>query len=120
MFDFYLQPHRPLQGTAKPCHYVVLHDEVFTTELKKLPNSGINLADFVQDITFKLCYLWQVSTTAVSVVPPAFYADRLCDRLQRWFAHHFDSAQSTAGSDDGGPPTDLAIHPNLRDSMFYV
>ena len=30
-WDFYLQAHAAIKGTAKPCHYVVLHDEVFNS-----------------------------------------------------------------------------------------
>jgi hypothetical protein len=26
-FDLYLQPHKALQGTAKPCHYIVIKNE---------------------------------------------------------------------------------------------
>ena len=28
IWDFYLQPHKVLQGTAKPAHYVVLKNEI--------------------------------------------------------------------------------------------
>ena len=26
-WDFYVQPHKALQGTARPIHYIVLYDE---------------------------------------------------------------------------------------------
>lgn len=28
LWDFYLQPHRALQGTAKPAHYIVIKNEI--------------------------------------------------------------------------------------------
>ena len=27
-YDFFLQPHHALKGTARPIHYVVVHDEI--------------------------------------------------------------------------------------------
>lgn len=37
-------------------------------------------ADEAQGITHNLCYLYGRATKAVSIVPPAYYADILCER----------------------------------------
>jgi hypothetical protein len=28
-FDFFLQSHAAVQGTARPAHYIVVHDDIF-------------------------------------------------------------------------------------------
>ncbi|KAH9866106.1 hypothetical protein J1614_008670 [Plenodomus biglobosus] len=66
--DFYLQSHDGLKGTAKPAHYFVLVNEM-----------GIKDTDF-QEFTHKLCYTYVRATRGVSYAPPAYYADRLCER----------------------------------------
>ncbi|RUP51640.1 Piwi domain-containing protein [Jimgerdemannia flammicorona] len=69
-FDFYLLSHPGLQGTSRPCHYHVLHDENNFT------------ADALQELTYKLCYLYGRATRAVSIVPPAYYADLVATRAR--------------------------------------
>ena len=67
-FDFYLQSHRALQGTAKPCHYFVIEN-------------GMGLsADQLQRITFNLCWTFATALTPISYASPAYYADRLASR----------------------------------------
>lgn len=67
----------PLQ--AKPAHYVVIHDEL------KLG------ANELQGITHRLCYLFGRATRAVSVCPPAYYADILCERGRCYIAKYINS-----------------------------
>ena len=77
-FDFYLQSHCPLQGSAKPTYYFVVEN-------------GMNFtADQLQDLTNALCYTFQHSTNAVSYVPPAYYADKLCERAALYLKPFFD------------------------------
>lgn len=76
--DFYLQSHHGLKGTAIPTHYMVIANEM-------------NLKDTdLQELTYKLCYTYARATLGVSYPPPAYYADRLCDRgrayLRNWFS----------------------------------
>ncbi|KAK6429035.1 hypothetical protein LTR95_014820 [Oleoguttula sp. CCFEE 5521] len=70
--DFYLQSHKPLQGTGRPAHYFVL-------------TNHMNLdSDELQGITHALCYVYARATRGVSYCSPAYYADRLCDRGRAW------------------------------------
>lgn len=126
-WDFFLQAHNALQGTARPAHYFVVLDEIFTKRPVKAPFT--NPADVFEDLTHNMCYLFGRATKAVSLCPPAYYADLVCERARCYLAGHFDlatpamtPAQSEAG--DGGPEKaeqdDITVHPNLRDTMFYI
>lgn len=71
--DFYLASHPGLQGTSKPTHYHVLFDENSFT------------ADGLQELTYRLCYLYCRATRAVSVCPPAYYAHLVAARARFHF-----------------------------------
>ncbi|KAJ3011116.1 hypothetical protein HKX48_007014 [Thoreauomyces humboldtii] len=86
-FDFYLASHPGLQGTSKPTHYHVLHDENSFT------------SDGLQELTYRLCYLYCRATRAVSVVPPAYYAHLVAARAR----YHFQDAMH----EDMPPPPPL-------------
>ncbi|KAH9987974.1 Piwi-domain-containing protein [Russula vinacea] len=91
-FDFYLQAHAGLQGTVKPTHYVVIYDESALT------------ADMVQQGVHAASYLYARATKAVSLVPPAYYADIVCEQARFWI-HGFlnqGGGSDTASSADGG------------------
>lgn len=128
-WDFYLQAHSALQGTARPAHYFTVWDEIF---YPMHPNvqTGINAADKLQDLTHKMCYLFGRATKAVSVCPPAYYADLVCTRARCYMSDLFDPTPTTtpsgsvvAGGDSGGHvPTEnhATIHPSVKDTMFYI
>lgn len=80
-FDFFLISHDALQGTALPTHYTVLVNDIgfYATQ--------------IQDLTHKLCYTYQRSTTSVSYVPPAYYADHLCERGRCYLIEFYDGAE---------------------------
>ncbi|BEI84075.1 hypothetical protein CcaverHIS002_0406790 [Cutaneotrichosporon cavernicola] len=88
-FDFYLQAHAGLQGTARPTHYIVLIDE-----------NGFN-ADKMQNLCNRLCYTYARATRAVSIVPVAYYADIIANQC-RFLAYTDDSQE---GSHSGPPKT---------------
>ncbi|KAF2648957.1 Piwi-domain-containing protein [Lophiostoma macrostomum CBS 122681] len=72
-FDFFLQSHTPVKGTAKPTYYCVLQNEMqFSPKI-------------LQDFTNALCYTYVRTCLPVSYVPPVYYADRLCDRARAYF-----------------------------------
>ncbi|KAI9203830.1 Piwi domain-containing protein [Polychytrium aggregatum] len=69
-FDFYLCSHPGLQGTSKPTHYHVLYDE------------NRFFPDALQELTYRLCYLYCRATRSVSVCPPAYYAHLVAARAR--------------------------------------
>ena len=127
-FDFYLQAHAGLLGSAKSTHYVVLYDE-----------SGLG-ADDMQQGVYSASYLYARATKAVSLVPPALYADILCERARYWIHELLAEGNSGVTSPITSPSLSPSrhktaedrvfeaaqhawgdgLHPNLRDSMFYL
>ncbi|KAL9559376.1 hypothetical protein MBANPS3_000450 [Mucor bainieri] len=69
-FDFFLQSHNAIKGTARPAHYHVIHDDHRFT------------ADALQQLTYNLCYVYGRATRAVSIVPAAYYADLVAARAR--------------------------------------
>ncbi|KAH6960072.1 ribonuclease H-like domain-containing protein, partial [Ilyonectria sp. MPI-CAGE-AT-0026] len=79
-WDFFLQAHAAIQGTARPGHYVVVLDEIFRARyVKTLPPEFNNVADVLEDLTQSLCYVYGRTTKAVSLCTPAYYADIVCE-----------------------------------------
>ena len=126
-WDFFLQSHTALQGTARPAHYYIILDEIFTK--RKVPPPFQNVADVLEDLTHTMCYLFGRATKAVSICPPAYYADLVCERARCYLSGLFDGitpsgtpAQSVLG--EGGQPAakdeDVLVHRNLKDTMFYM
>ena len=126
-WDFFLQSHTALQGTARPAHYYIVLDEIFTH--RKVTPPFQNTADVLEDLTHNMCYLFGRATKAVSICPPAYYADIVCERARCYLSGLFDMqtpsgtpAQSVTGG--GGNmdarTEDVLIHPNLKNSMFYI
>ena len=92
-FDFYLQAHAGLQGTVKPTHYVVIYDESSLT------------ADMVQQGVHAASYLYARATKAVSLVPPAYYADIVCEQARFWIHGYLNlGGGSDTASSAGAPP----------------
>lgn len=130
-WDFFLQAHAALQGTARPCHYYIVHDEIFRQiYAKAIPPPFQNIADIVEDLTHNMCYLFGRATKAVSLCTPAYYADLACERARCYLASLFDtpspsaapSVTRTSPAGGAGQPSadDVQIHPKLKDMMFYI
>lgn len=64
----YVAAHAGLQGTTRPTHYYVVHDEI-----------GFK-ADELQTLTNHISYMYSRATKAVSLAAPAYYADMACER----------------------------------------
>lgn len=116
-WDFYLTAHDALQGTARPAHYTVLLDEIFRAKF------GTGATNELERLTHELCYLYGRATKAVSICPPAYYADIVCERARahrpEWFEQNDSDNQTEAAG--GGPNTvGRQVHINLRDSMYYI
>lgn len=120
-WDFYLQSHTALDGTARPAHYFVLFDEIFKAYKKsELPAPCTNPSEYLYSITHNMCYLFCRSTTSVSIPPPVYYADIACERGRRWNSRVFDSSQSETGDGNELRDSDVTVNPTLAKTMFYI
>ncbi|KAH7312378.1 QDE2-like protein [Stachybotrys elegans] len=116
-WDFYLTAHDALQGTARPAHYTVLLDEVFRSRSKT------EAANELEKLTHELCYLFGRATKAISICTPAYYADILCERARAHRHDLYDDSASVSTSTATGTDwqsTPDRVHPNLRDTMYYI
>lgn len=117
--------HGGLQGTTRPTHYYVVHDEI-----------GFK-ADEIQGLTNTLSYMFSRATKAVSLVSPAYYADVACERGRCYLRKLFlGLADATAGSGTGSASASAmeqdvmreaeklwnggVSKPALKDTMFYL
>lgn len=91
----------------------------------------LNAADALEDLTHNLCYLFGRATKAVSICPADYYADLVCERARCYLSGLFNPTPiaSPAGSvmeGEGGKsgqvadPSQVRIHENVRDVMFYI
>ena len=124
-WDFFMQAHTAIQGTARPAHYYIIYDEIFRERKVQAPFQSA--ADAFEDLTHNMCYLFGRATKAVSRCPPAYYADLVCDRTRCYLSGLFDpspgispSASIAGGAARGADSSMVMIHPNVRDTMFYI
>lgn len=128
-----VQAHHGLQGSAKTTHYTVVYDE------------NAMSADAIQEHTNRNSYLYARATKAVSLIPPAYYADLACERARLYLNNFLNLADSdgssVVGSAGGGRKRKTkedeqaerekvfqdakkvwgnGLHESLRGSMFYI
>ncbi|RUS34172.1 Piwi domain-containing protein [Jimgerdemannia flammicorona] len=101
---FILNYEFSMECTSRPCHYHVLHDENNFTP------------DSLQDLTYKLCYLYGRATRAVSIVPPGtFHTTNF---------HESEADTSTEVSDQEAQNRAIAsyrqVKPDLRKVMYFM
>lgn len=117
-WDFFMTAHEALKGTARPAHYTVLLDEIFRAKF------GVKAVDELERLTHELCYLFGRATKAVSICPPAYYADIVCERARahrpEWFEVSDSESVSAASGTGSGGTMGIQVHANLRDSMYYI
>ncbi|OWM69089.1 hypothetical protein CDL15_Pgr025276 [Punica granatum] len=111
--DFYLCAHAGMIGTSRPTHYHVLLDDVGYSP------------DDLQELVHSLSYVYQRSSSAISVVAPISYAHLAATQLGTFMK--FEDVSETSSShggltSSGGPPVPQL--PKLQDSvaasMFFV
>ncbi|KAG6860411.1 hypothetical protein C0995_011482 [Termitomyces sp. Mi166 len=120
-FDFFLQAHGGLQGTTRPTHYYVVHDDI-----------GFK-ADELQGLTNAVSYMFARATKAVSLVSPAYYADLACERGRCYLHRLLQGIGSSGGSTRSGQDPEDQVFleatqmwhggvsgPDLKDTMFYL
>ncbi|KAI8062500.1 Piwi domain-containing protein [Gongronella butleri] len=110
-FDFFLQSHAGLQGTSRPTHYHVLYDDNGFTP------------DALQELTYRLCYIYGRATRAVSICPPAYYADLVAARA-RFHRQGENWSDTDATSESLDSEKQLAafavVKPDLQKVMYFM
>jgi hypothetical protein len=122
-WNFFMQAHSALHGTARPAHYYIILDEIFRSQ--GAVGGAATAADRLEELTHKMCYLFGRATKAVSICPPAYYADLVCERARCYLSRYYDAPTATASvvsGQTGNAPTqaDIAIHPRLVNTMYYI
>ncbi|KDO66358.1 hypothetical protein CISIN_1g0024492mg, partial [Citrus sinensis] len=99
-------------GTSRPTHYHVLFDEI-----------GFS-SDELQELVHSLSYVYQRSTTAISVVAPICYAHLAASQVGSFMK--FDDLSETSSSQGGmtsAGPVPVPQLPRLQEkvcnSMFF-
>lgn len=88
-FDYFIASHEGIQGTSKPAHYTVLHDD------NKFQ------ADDLQQLSHFLCHIYVRCTRSVSLPAPVLYADLAAARAKKYADLHIhEDTLSTTGSED--------------------
>ncbi|KAK9280647.1 hypothetical protein L1049_014343 [Liquidambar formosana] len=110
--DFYLCAHAGMIGTTRPTHYHVLLDEV-----------GFS-ADDLQELVHSLSYVYQRSTTAISVVAPICYAHLAATQMGQFmkFEDMSETSSSHGGLTSAGAvpvPQLPKLQENVCNSMFF-
>lgn len=110
--DFYLCAHAGMIGTTRPTHYHVLLDEV-----------GFS-PDDLQELVHSLSYVYQRSTTAISVVAPICYAHLAATQMSQFMK--FEDTSETSSSHNGltsagavPVPQLPKLQENVCNSMFF-
>ncbi|KAF5447285.1 hypothetical protein F2P56_032850 [Juglans regia] len=110
--DFYLCAHAGMIGTTRPTHYHVLLDEV-----------GFS-SDDLQELVHSLSYVYQRSTTAISVVAPICYAHLAATQIGQFvkFEDMSETSSSHGGLTSVGAvpvPQLPRLQENVCNSMFF-
>ncbi|ETI24054.1 hypothetical protein G647_03423 [Cladophialophora carrionii CBS 160.54] len=128
-WDFFMQAHNALKGTARPAHYYVVYDDIFRGFQKHQESTAdgspfSSAADALEDLTHNMSYTFGRATTAVSICPPAYYADLVCDRARLYLSEFFDPsshASVSSGSRTGGPDSSMVrLHARTAETMFWI
>ncbi|CAN6574208.1 unnamed protein product [Malus baccata var. baccata] len=111
-YDFYMCAQAGMIGTSRPAHYHVLVDEI-----------GFS-PDDLQNLIHSLCYVYQRSTTAISIVAPICYAHLAAAQVGQ-FMKFEDLSETSSGkgsvtSSESVPVPELPkLHENVQGSMFF-
>jgi eukaryotic translation initiation factor 2C len=94
-------------------------------------------ADEIQQGINTVSYLYGRATKAVSLIPPAYYADVACERGRHYLNDFLVGDEKASGSGGSAAKRDKeeekarvfnaakqmwgeGLHPDIRDSMFYM
>ncbi len=110
IWDFFLQSHQTRAGTARPAHYIVLKDEIFTARFKP-----VDAVHKLENLTNAMCQLNGRALLPVGIVPAAHYADLACNRAKAYVDRHY-----FLNPDAPFKQEHLKVHPRLAEAMIYI
>lgn len=91
MWDFFLNSHFAIKGTARPVHYHVIYDD------SRIPCAAL------QDMIFRQCFSYARATTAVSLHPAVYYAHLASSR-----GRYHNQSPASEGFKHGGKGHEIA------------
>ncbi|XP_058725902.1 protein argonaute 4A-like [Vicia villosa] len=106
--DFYMCAHAGKIGTSRPTHYYVLYDEI-----------GFS-SDNLQELVHSLCYVYQRSTNAISIVAPIYYAHVAAAQISQFL--NFDETKNQKEFIVPGISQVLELprlHERVMNTMFF-
>ncbi|KAF9639705.1 hypothetical protein BFW01_g11511 [Lasiodiplodia theobromae] len=104
-FDFFLQSHAAVKGTARSAHYFLLRNDM-KLDAKQL-----------QELTHALCYTYGTATKGISYCAPAYLADKLCERGRHYIR---DWLLGRPGLSSMIPPYSKSMAPTVQDHERLV
>ncbi|KAI4305738.1 hypothetical protein L6164_029086 [Bauhinia variegata] len=108
-YDFYMCAHAGMIGTSRPVHYHVLLDEI-----------GFS-PDDLQNLVHSLSYVYQRSTTAISLVAPICYAHLAAAQVGQFlkFDDSSEGSSSLTSAGDVPVPELPRLVKEVHSSMFF-
>ncbi|XP_041996009.1 protein argonaute 16-like [Salvia splendens] len=111
-YDFYMCAQAGLIGTSRPAHYHVLLDDI-----------GFS-PDQLQNLIHSLSYVYQRSTTAISIVAPVCYAHLAAQQMGQ-FMKFEDLSETSSGQNSVAETGSIPVpemprlHKDVAGSMFF-
>lgn len=111
-YDFYMCAHAGMIGTSRPAHYHVLLDEI-----------GFS-PDELQNVIHSLSYVYQRSTTALSIAAPICYAHLAASQMSQFikFEELSETSSERGAVTSSGSlsiPELPRLHKDVNGSMFF-
>ena len=114
--DWYMVSQHGLKGTARPCHYHILHDDLDTNP------------EFLQRLTFDLCHLYARATKIVSRPAPVYYAHRAAFLAQYYKDDYkeenmFEVGSTTSTGSLGSNASsiqEIALGANIASTVYFA
>ncbi|KAJ3252113.1 eukaryotic translation initiation factor 2C, 2 [Chytriomyces hyalinus] len=115
-FDFFLNSHQGLQGTSRSAHYHVLYDENNFSP------------DDLQEICYRMCYLFSRATRSVGLVPAVYYAHLVAQRARCYRPGGVGGSSEMAGSSGSGAggiesaaiDEFLPVTEEMKKTMYFI
>lgn len=114
-FDFFLCSHAGIQGTSKPAHYYVVHDDANFT------------SDDLQKLSYYLCHTYARCARSVSIPAPVYYAHLAAFRAKEHIASACNFPSGSSVSSGGTDPITTAeyvravkVTEEMQKNMYFV